>query len=260
LVANGLFSATDGLGKGLSKTQKTLGKSINSATTTIASATVGSGKAVVHGAAVSAAAVASAVGTSSSFVADTTGDIIGFVADAPVVTSIIRPADNISAPSIDPNTPIVAAKPDKKTEKTGGQSVAVAAADTKPQWPIHGAITTEFGVPHWPFQPTHTGIDISDGKPSGITPIHPFEPGIVKDVIQSSVGFGNHVIVDHGNGLISLYGHMYKTSVKVGQKVDQKTVLGFEGTTGASTGPHVHFELQLNGVPVDPHKYVDGSP
>ena len=142
----------------------------------------------------------------------------------------------------------------------GGEQTAAAEPETGPIWPIHGVITTEFGVPHWPFQPTHTGIDISDGKASGITPIHAFKPGVVKEVIHSSAGFGNHVIIDHGGGLTSLYGHMYSTAVKVGQKVDQKTVLGLEGTTGASTGPHVHFEIHVNGVPVDPHKYVDGRP
>jgi murein DD-endopeptidase MepM/ murein hydrolase activator NlpD len=260
LVTNGLFSATDGIGKGVNNTQKTLSKSINSATATIASATVTTGKAVAKGASAGAGAVANAVGTSSSFVADTTGDIIGFVADAPMVTSIIRPADNLPAPAFDASAPIVAAEPDNTPDKPGAQTAAAAEPDITPQWPIHGAITTEFGVPHWPFQPTHTGIDISDGKASGITPIHAFEPGIVKAVVQSSLGFGNHVIIDHGGGLTSLYGHMYKTSVKVGQKVDQKTILGYEGTTGASTGPHLHFELQQNGVPVDPHKYVDGRP
>jgi murein DD-endopeptidase MepM/ murein hydrolase activator NlpD len=261
LVANGLFSAADGIGKGVNKTQKSFSKSINSATATIATATVTTGRAVAKGATASAGAVASAVGTSSSFVADTTGNIIGFVADAPVVTSIIRPADSLPPPAIDPDIPILAVAQAEPPKNDSADVPAEAAEpEAKPIWPIHGAITTEFGVPHWPFQPTHTGIDISDGKPSGITPIHAFKPGVVKEVIQSSLGFGNHVIVDHGNGLTSLYGHMYKTSVKVGQKVDQKTILGYEGTTGASTGPHVHFEIHLNGVPVDPHKYVSGRP
>jgi murein DD-endopeptidase MepM/ murein hydrolase activator NlpD len=79
-------------------------------------------------------------------------------------------------------------------------------------------------------------------------------------VIRSNSGFGNHVIVDHGNGLTSLYGHMYATAVQVGQVVDKNTVLGYEGTTGASTGVHVHFEIDLNSQPVNPHLYVTGHP
>lgn len=261
LVTSGLFNATDAISRSVGQTQKAIGTGINTASTTVVSATMGTGKAVARGAAAGAGVVADAVGSGSSFVASTTGNIVGFVADAPVVATIIRPADSMPAPAIDPNIPIQTANSAQiNSDKQAKEPAAVTASDVKPQWPIHGAITTEFGVPHWPFQPTHTGIDISDGKPSGVTPIHPFEPGVVKEVIHSNLGFGNHVIIDHGNGLISLYGHMYRTAVSVGQKVDQKTVLGYEGTTGASTGPHVHFEIHLNGVPVDPHKYVSGSP
>jgi murein DD-endopeptidase MepM/ murein hydrolase activator NlpD len=111
-----------------------------------------------------------------------------------------------------------------------------------------------------PYQPTHTGIDISDGWRSGVTPIHPFKPGRVIQVIHSNAGFGNHVIIDHGGGLTSLYGHMYSTSAQVGQQVDSSSILGYEGTTGASSGPHVHFEIRLNGQPVNPHNYVSGQP
>lgn len=127
-------------------------------------------------------------------------------------------------------------------------------------WPIHGAITTEFGVPHWPYQPTHTGLDISDGKRSGITPILAYRPGRVVQVLHSSGGLGNNVIVDHGNGLTSVYGHMSSTAVQVGQPVDQTSVLGYEGSTGVSTGTHLHFEVRVNGQPVNPRQYVSGLP
>ena len=103
-------------------------------------------------------------------------------------------------------------------------------------------------------------MDISDGQPEGVTPIHPFEPGTVLEVVHSNYGFGNHVIVSHGNGITSLYGHMYASAVQVGDRVNKNSILGYEGTTGASTGVHVHFEIDFNGQPVDPRKYVSGQP
>lgn len=134
-----------------------------------------------------------------------------------------------------------------------------AAAGTQTVWPIHGRITTEFGVYHEPYQKTHTGIDISDGKPSGTSAVTVFRSGTVLQVSHSG-GYGNHVIVDHGNGLTSLYGHLYSISVVVGQHVNPGDTLGYEGSTGDSTGPHVHFEIRLNNQPVNPHLYETGNP
>jgi murein DD-endopeptidase MepM/ murein hydrolase activator NlpD len=174
------------------------------------------------------------------------------------LSSFINPAssDKTEPPRIDP-----AIAAEIANSRSLIKSMPVSAAfNTKPQWPIHGGITEEFGVPHWPWQPVHTGIDISDGAVQGITPVHPFKPGRVIVVIHSSEGFGNHVIIDHGNGMTSLYGHMYSTAVQVGQEVNQSTVLGTEGTTGLSTGVHVHFEIDINGAPANPHLYVNGQP
>jgi murein DD-endopeptidase MepM/ murein hydrolase activator NlpD len=136
---------------------------------------------------------------------------------------------------------------------------ATVPLDTAPQWPIHGSITTLFGAPDWPFQAIHTGIDISDGWHSGVTPIHPFKPGRVIAVLHTG-GLGNHVIVDHGEGMTSVYGHMAFTSVQVGQLVDESAVLGTEGSTGASTGTHLHFEIRINNSPVNPMLYIPGRP
>jgi len=197
------------------------------------------------------------------------GKTVGFVAHTPVyawhgvasvahIGSFIKPAES-------DKTPVPQIEPSIAKELAGSKSVnsaapAVLADDTAAQWPIHGVITEEFGVPHWPWQPIHTGIDISDGAAQGVTPIKPFKPGRVIVVVHSNSGFGNHVIIDHGNGLVSLYGHMYSTAVQVGQIVDKNTTLGYEGTTGAYTGVHVHFEIDLNSQPVNPHLYVTGQP
>jgi murein DD-endopeptidase MepM/ murein hydrolase activator NlpD len=198
------------------------------------------------------------VGKSVAFAASLPGHAWHGAASVAHVSSFIRPAetDKTPVPQIDP----AVAKELAGSKSVNTNTPSVLADDTSPQWPIHGVITEEFGVPHWPWQPIHTGIDISDGAAQGVTPIKPFKPGRVIVVVHSNSGFGNHVIVDHGDGLVSLYGHMYSTAVQVGQLVDKNTTLGYEGTTGASTGVHVHFELDLNSQPVNPHQYVAGQP
>lgn len=127
-------------------------------------------------------------------------------------------------------------------------------------WPMHGIVTTQFGASDAPFQSSHTGIDISSAKPAGVTPVTAFRAGVVNQVIHSNAGYGNHVIVDHGNGLASLYGHLANIDVSVGQHVEPGDTIGHEGSTGASTGPHLHFEIDLNGKPVNPHNYLTGNP
>lgn len=224
---------------------------------TAVAATIGSGK-----------FAARSVFSATMFVVHGAGKSVSFAAQTPVyawhgatsvahIGSFIKPAesDKTKIPQIDP----AIADELASSKQTLSAFPAVSQDDTA-QWPIKGVITEEFGVPHWPWQPIHTGIDISDGAAQGATPIRPFKPGRVIVVIHSNSGFGNHVIVDHGNGLTSLYGHMYATAVQVGQLVDKNTVLGYEGTTGASTGVHVHFETDLNGQPVSPHLYVQGQP
>ena len=86
--------------------------------------------------------------------------------------------------------------------------------------------------------------------------IKPIKPGTVVDVVHSNRGLGNYVIIDHGNGLSSVYGHMFSTQVQIGQAVNKDSVIGFEGSTGASTGPHVHLEVRVNGQPTDPLQYI----
>jgi murein DD-endopeptidase MepM/ murein hydrolase activator NlpD len=169
----------------------------------------------------------------------------------------------MQVPIIDPGA---AAQTAAQATTSGPVPTATASAvqntapDSAVAWPIHGEITTQFGVPEPPFQPLHTGLDISDGKARGTTPVHPFKAGRVAGVIHTSSGLGNHVIVDHGDGLTSIYAHLNSTTVQTGQTVDLNTVLGYEGTTGASTGVHLHFEIRVNGQAVDPHGYIGGQP
>ncbi len=200
----------------------------------------------------SIAATARAVGSG-------TITILGFISHTPDVSAVIKPTDHTPIPVIDaPPARLVKQTTPLPAAPSGGQ--APQPANPEAVWPIHGEITTTFGVPHWPYQPTHTGLDISDGKAAGITPIKAFKPGKVVETVHSYSGFGNYVIVDHGAGLTSLYGHLFSISVQSGQIVDTATTLGLEGSTGASTGTHLHFEIRVNGQPVNPLQYVSGRP
>ena len=120
-------------------------------------------------------------------------------------------------------------------------------------YPITAAwrLTSRFGPRKDPFTgvaSSHTGIDMA--CPTG-TPIRAALSGKVAYVGWSNV-FGNYVIINHGNGYQTLYGHMSKTLIKKGQSVDQSTRVGLVGSTGYSTGPHLHFTVYKNGNLVDP--------
>lgn len=95
----------------------------------------------------------------------------------------------------------------------------------------------------------HSGLDFA--APSG-TPIYATGDGTIQEASLSDVGYGNHVVVNHGYGYKTLYGHMVRMKVKRGQRVKRGDVLGWVGSTGKSTGPHCHYEIMKNGTKVDP--------
>ncbi|MBV8364148.1 MAG: peptidoglycan DD-metalloendopeptidase family protein [Candidatus Eremiobacteraeota bacterium] len=119
------------------------------------------------------------------------------------------------------------------------------------QWPVHGPITSPFG---WRIHPIsgvrrfHEGIDIAA---SSGTPIAAAEAGRV--IIAGWYGgYGNYISIDHGGGVSTGYGHCSAIYVSVGQDVSRGQAIGAVGSTGFSTGPHLHFEVRINGKPVDP--------
>lgn len=129
-------------------------------------------------------------------------------------------------------------------------SVAVGAASSAGLvWPVSGPITSGFG-PRWGRM--HEGIDISGG--SG-TPIAAAASGTVI-VAGWNGGYGNLVVVDHGGGLSTAYAHLSSIAVSAGQGVGQGTVVGGMGTTGNSTGVHLHFEVRAGGAAVNPLGYL----
>lgn len=116
-------------------------------------------------------------------------------------------------------------------------------------WPVTGPITSPFG-PRWGS--FHPGIDI--GVPEG-TPIHAAAAGTVI-YCGWETGYGNLVVIDHHNGLATAYAHQSRIAVSCNEDVSQGQVIGYSGCTGYCTGPHVHFEVRVNGTPVDPLGYL----
>ncbi|MDQ3645363.1 MAG: peptidoglycan DD-metalloendopeptidase family protein [Actinomycetota bacterium] len=116
-------------------------------------------------------------------------------------------------------------------------------------WPVNGGITSYYG-PRWGRM--HTGIDIDCNTGD---PLVASKAGRVILATYYS-GYGNAVAIDHGGGISTLYGHMTTIGVSNGQDVAQGAIIGTCGSTGNSTGSHVHFEVRVNGSPVDPLPYL----
>jgi murein DD-endopeptidase MepM/ murein hydrolase activator NlpD len=128
-------------------------------------------------------------------------------------------------------------------------------------WPMTAfRITQPFGPssvtlepPLGPYKHFHTGVDIA--APLG-TPVMAAAEGVVVAVGHTTSGYGNYVIIAHGGGIATLYGHLLATRVNYGDKVVRGQLIGLEGSTGFSTGPHVHFELRVDNLVVDPMPYL----
>ena len=128
-------------------------------------------------------------------------------------------------------------------------------------WPMAGGrVTQPFGPSNLLLEPPlgkyahfHTGIDIA--APFGTT-VTAAAPGVVVAVGHTSIGYGNYVLIGHGGGIMTLYGHLLETDVTVGATVARGQRIGLEGSTGWSTGPHVHFELRINDAVTDPMPYL----
>jgi murein DD-endopeptidase MepM/ murein hydrolase activator NlpD len=116
-------------------------------------------------------------------------------------------------------------------------------------WPVNGPITSPFG---WRWGRMHQGIDI--GVPYG-TPIHAAAAGTVI-YCGWEEGYGNFVVIDHGGNLATAYAHQSQIAVACGQQVQQGQVIGYVGCTGHCFGPHLHFEVRVDGNPVDPLGYL----
>lgn len=125
-------------------------------------------------------------------------------------------------------------------------------------WPIPGAGISAFVGPRihpvYGYRSCHTGVDIRGWYG---TSIHSPQPGIVI-AIQSGGPYGLHTFISHGNGLVTMYAHQSHVSVRVGERVAKGEIIGEVGSSGWVTGPHLHFEIHVNGVPFDPLGWYGG--
>ena len=117
-------------------------------------------------------------------------------------------------------------------------------------------VTSEFGYRRDPFTGEtrgHSGMDLA--VPTG-TPIRAALSGTVTVSQYNAGGYGYYVMIDHGNGLSTLYGHNSRLLVQVGQTVEAGDIIALSGSTGRSTGPHLHFEVRVDGEQTDPRAYL----
>ncbi|MGC2474744.1 MAG: M23 family metallopeptidase, partial [Candidatus Sulfotelmatobacter sp.] len=122
-------------------------------------------------------------------------------------------------------------------------------------WPVEGQVTGSFGERIDPFNGEgafHSGVDI--GSSYGAKIIAPAD-GLVT-LVDTMGGYGKTIMIDHGNGISTRYGHLSGFAVTVGQRVQRGDLIGYVGESGRSTGPHLHYEVRINDTPVNPYKYL----
>ena len=153
-----------------------------------------------------------------------------------------------------------AAEEAAKAKQSGGYSGGSSAVSTGGfVWPVPSCslITSRFGYRNSPTAGAstyHGGLDIGAGQGASIVAAR----GGTVVLASYNGGYGNCVMIDHGGGVITLYGHMQSYAVRYGQSVSAGQTIGYVGSTGVSTGPHCHFEIRINGGQTDPAAYFSG--
>ena len=138
---------------------------------------------------------------------------------------------------------------------TSGFGGPVNVAYAPSIWPVQGIVTSSFGARMDPFNGEgafHTGIDISASKGDAVRA--PADGTVIK--AGMGTGYGREVVVDHGHGMQTLYAHLSGFAVIAGQDVRRGDILGYVGSSGHSTGPHLHYEVRIHDTPVNPHKFL----
>lgn len=158
----------------------------------------------------------------------------------PGQTIIIPGGKPLAAPTPIPTPPTQTTTPSKPT-------TIVAHSSSSLQWPTVRRRITQYYT--W----RHTGVDIGDAIG---TPIYAAEDGVIEIAGWNRGGYGYYIIIDHGNGFKTLYGHNSKLFVSAGERVTRGQQISNMGSTGRSTGPHLHFEVRLNGRRVNPLNYT----
>jgi murein DD-endopeptidase MepM/ murein hydrolase activator NlpD len=134
----------------------------------------------------------------------------------------------------------------------------VNLADAPSQWPVQGIVTSSFGSRLDPFNGEgafHTGIDIATNKGEAVRA--PADGTVLKAGMGN--GYGREVVIDHGHGVQTIYAHLSGFAVTEGQEVSRGDILGYVGSSGHSTGPHLHYEVRIHDTPVNPAKYLHAA-
>jgi murein DD-endopeptidase MepM/ murein hydrolase activator NlpD len=139
-----------------------------------------------------------------------------------------------------------------------GFSGTVNLADAPSLWPVQGIVTSSFGARLDPFNGEgafHTGLDIATARGDAV------RAAADGTVLKAGMGtgYGREVVIDHGHGIQTLYAHLSGFAVTAGQDVSRGDILGYVGTSGHSTGPHLHYEVRIHDTPVNPYKYLHGN-
>lgn len=142
-----------------------------------------------------------------------------------------------------------------KSVRSGLEQRQALAAATPSIWPLSGWLSSSYGVRPDPFtgeSDFHAGLDISADRG---TPVHATADGTVESVGYNG-NYGNSIVVSHGFGIATRFGHLSTFAVRVGQKITRNQVVGFVGSTGRTTGPHLHYEILFNGQPINPLRFL----
>jgi murein DD-endopeptidase MepM/ murein hydrolase activator NlpD len=128
-------------------------------------------------------------------------------------------------------------------------------ASTPSSWPVHGWVTSSFGYRFDPFtgeKSFHRGLDITTQM--GIPVLAPADGQVISAVYDPN--YGKMILIDHGNSVVTRFAHLSEMNVSEGDRVERGQTLGAVGNTGRSTGPHLHYEVEINGIAINPLKYI----
>jgi len=178
---------------------------------------------------------------------------VGGVGGVPGTDAVAPALEQRSLAAIDQHLSTLTAKSTQLEAFFRDQKVLLAS--TPSIWPVRGYLSASFGNRMDPFtgQPDfHPGLDVS--TPTG-TPIHAPADGVVISCADKG-GYGHSIVLDHGNGILTRYGHLASYVVKAGQRVRRGDILGAVGSTGRSTGPHLHYEIWIRDQAQNPIHYI----
>jgi murein DD-endopeptidase MepM/ murein hydrolase activator NlpD len=179
-------------------------------------------------------------------------DGLGFAAEAAELSSLTRRVDETGRQTRALETGIRAAAEAKIAQELARERYLAAIPSI---WPTLGYVSSGFGYRSYPDYGFHSGLDIVNDYGA---PIVATASGTVVEA-DWYYGYGYRVIIDHGNGLRSMYAHASRLLVQAGQVVKKGQEIAEIGESGFATGPHVHYELELWGKPIDPTPYLSGS-